>query len=114
MIGKEIVFKSWKCVMTSDRYANGNKTIYLGLIDKETREPVAHCTVNTPETPVSFPHVLIKEYSENEGMTKALIDAGIVELVNEVKIGNFSSTANLCILTSIGQLMVLESFHKAN
>ena len=40
--------------------------------------PMATCTVNAPEYSLQANHVLIKDYSENEGMLSALEEAGIV------------------------------------
>ena len=39
---------------------------------------VAIATVNIPEIPLESDEVIIKDYSENEGMLKALLTAGIV------------------------------------
>ena len=49
------------------------------VIDDDTSEPLAKATVNFgPEEGMSRDMVYIKEYSENHGITKALIDAKII------------------------------------
>lgn len=48
----------------------------LWLIDADDGEPVSTCTVNTDDDPSL---VLIKDYSENEGMLNFLIKQGIVK-----------------------------------
>lgn len=59
-----------------DRYVVNNRTC-LRIWNKQG-EPVATATVNIPEIQVADDEVLIKDYSENEGMLDALIQAEII------------------------------------
>lgn len=65
--------------MIQSHYTNNNR-MALYLIDSDTGEPVATCTVNTDDDPSL---VLIKDYSENEGMLDFLIEEGIVKDTGE-------------------------------
>lgn len=63
-------------------YADGDG-LAITLVDDETGEPIATATVNVPGEPHSSDDprlVWIKDWSENEGMTLALSNAGIVDL----------------------------------
>jgi hypothetical protein len=71
----KVKFKHWDCKMVSGRYSNG-RTV-LALADEEG--PVAVATVNVPEEPLGPDEVCVKDYSENEGMVAALVEAGVVE-----------------------------------
>ena len=79
--GRTIVkFKQWLCSLHFGKYPNGITAMYLK--DLEDGEPVATCTVNVMEhygilAPMG--HVIIKEYSDNIGMTQALIDSKIID-----------------------------------
>lgn len=59
------------------QYSNGEPAIQ---IFSETEGPIATATVNLESYGIhpAPGHVLIKEYSENEGMVDALITAGII------------------------------------
>ena len=53
----------------------------LSLVDEEG--PVATATVNLPDVPLGKNQVLIKNWSENEGMLDALVAAGVVKPTGE-------------------------------
>jgi len=73
----KVKFKEWTCLPIVGRYSNGRKAI--NLVDHITYEPIATATVNIEHVMLtSWDHVFIKEYSENEGMTEALIKANII------------------------------------
>jgi hypothetical protein len=61
----------------------GNKRLAWRILDANTGEPIVTATVNFPECKDARlddgSHVLIKDWSENEGTLQSLIDAGIVE-----------------------------------
>jgi len=71
-------FKQWVCLLHIGTYAN-NGSKALELKDQKTDEPIATCTVNIPEIQLDDDFVLIKDYSENEGMVKSLIESKIIE-----------------------------------
>lgn len=55
-----------------------NNNIAIQLIDEKTKELISVATTNTGFKD-DFPEVQIKDYSENEGMWKALVNAGVIE-----------------------------------
>lgn len=72
-----VTFKSWDCIAIGSKYTvNDSKAILL--IDKKDHSPVATATINL-DFPLKKNHVFIKDYSENAGMTEALIEAGIID-----------------------------------
>jgi len=73
---KFVSFKSWDCHVKFGQYANGR--IAIRLVGAHDGEPIATATVNVPEISVEHGNVLVKDYSENEGMLDALVHAGIV------------------------------------
>lgn len=68
------------CVLSvvKSTYLN-NGRIALELVDAETGEPMAKATMNIPEAKLAADEVLIKDYSENAGMVKTLIEGGVIE-----------------------------------
>ena len=50
----------------------------LALIDINDHSPIAVATVNIPEVKLKTDEVIIKDYSENEGMLEFLVDNNIV------------------------------------
>ena len=75
-IGK-VNFAGFDC-MVQKTYYGDNKRTALQLYDLTDGFPVATATVNIPEVELKDDEVLIKDYSENEGMLDALERAGIV------------------------------------
>lgn len=85
---KQVTFRGELCnVDTSKTYFNGRAVIKLTIA--ETGEPMAIATANLPETPLKSDEVIIKNYSENEGIFKILCDAGIIEPTNKRTSGAF-------------------------
>ena len=77
-----VEFAGYECVAYETTYpseAGGATAIYL--VDTADGEPVATATVNVEGVSENLPpsEVLIKDYSENEGMLGALIRAGLIE-----------------------------------
>ena len=64
------VFLSW------GTYSNGRKS--LTLIDNADYCPVMTATVNIPEVHIEANEIIIKNYSENEGVLEFLQESGIV------------------------------------
>jgi hypothetical protein len=71
-----IHFRQWECVIEKGRYGNGRPALILN--DAHSGEQVAVATVNLPDVAAGRNEVFIKDYSENEGMLKALVEAGVV------------------------------------
>lgn len=78
---KQVEFCGYVCDITERKYPNGR--IGLVLTDATPGDefgfPVATATVNLPDYPVPDNHVLIKDWSENEGMYKILLNAGVIK-----------------------------------
>lgn len=79
---KKVRFKQWNCVVIKSKYMD-NDRIALVLKEEETGEPVATASVNVVDYYFKQQdgenQTFIKNYSENEGILEALIEAGIVE-----------------------------------
>lgn len=93
---KKVFFLNELCTIQFHNYRNNNR-IAIQLYC-EDGSPMATATVNVPE--VSLPtdkHVLIKDYAENRGMLKALVDACIVEDTGDVVPSGYEQ-ANVCKL----------------
>jgi hypothetical protein len=73
-----IQFKEWTCVLELGLY-HGTGQAAIMLNDAEDGSPVARATIHMPGLALPPEVVCIKDYSENEGMRQALIDAGIIE-----------------------------------
>ena len=96
---KSIKFKQWECNPVFGEYGNGRTAIQLK--DAVDGSPIATATINLcdyPEFPIGEGQVHIKNYSENEGMVAALIEAGIVEEISSFGIGPFAAPCSLCKL----------------
>lgn len=67
-----------------EKHSYPNKNLALALVDAIDDAPLATITVNPPDEKggsvrLSFGEVAIKDWGENEGMVRALIEAGIIE-----------------------------------
>jgi len=72
---KKVMFAGELCSLQFGNYGNGRLSIQLA--DRHG-EPYGRATVNLPDEVLGEDEVFIKDYSENEGMLSALIEAGIV------------------------------------
>ena len=59
-------------------YYNGDDNKAITLIDSKSKQPIATATINMPDMRLPANTVFIKDYSENTGMVKALVEAGII------------------------------------
>ncbi|MES2566997.1 MAG: hypothetical protein V4565_09035 [Bacteroidota bacterium] len=71
-----VKFQKWICFIEMGIYPNGRKAIEL--INARSGEPVLVATINVPEICINEDEVIIKNYSENEGILDALIGAEII------------------------------------
>lgn len=78
---KKMNFKGYECVVAKTNYMNNNN-LALVLFDANVRfgPPVAYITVNTSEI-LPANQGFVKNYSENDGMMEAIIEAGLVSEV---------------------------------
>jgi hypothetical protein len=72
----KVKFLDYDCIVEIGQYPNGR--IAIQLIDAEDRQPVTTATVNLPDQPLEADMVAIKNYSENEGIEDALLEAGVL------------------------------------
>jgi len=94
---KMIKFNGVECTLAFNEYENGNTAILL--MEGGTRYAVA--TLNDPELELEADQILIKDYSENEGMVKALQDAKIVQPLYPHPVGTFGASTWVCKLNTI-------------
>ena len=73
-----VKFKEWVCIPQFDFYLNGR--LAIRLVDANNGEDVAMATVNVQDYDLPPNEVIVKDYSENEGMCNALVEAGLIEL----------------------------------
>lgn len=74
---KKVTFLNYKCLVdTQDTYLNGATAIQL--YEEDTGEPVAHATINVMQGLIKQNEVVIKNYSENEGILDSLIEGGVI------------------------------------
>ena len=95
---KDVKFMDWTCKAVFANYCAADREgpserIAISLIDAINDEPVATATVNIPGALLRAHQVIIKNYSENAGMDKALIDAGIIRVT---PVGSVSAGHVLC------------------
>ena len=82
MYNPTIFFGGYACEMQLSHYTNGNKAI--SLVDTRDGSAVATATVNIEGVELSPNEVMVKDYSENEGMLRALRDSKVVENIVDV------------------------------
>ena len=82
MYNPTIFFGGYACEVQLDYYPNGNKSIKL--MDTRDGLPVATATVNLEDVKLSANEVMVKDYSENKGMLRALRDSKVVENIVDV------------------------------
>lgn len=91
-----VKFKNYNCEIRFSKYVNNNRTA-IGLFDTENGENVAIATINMPDEYLKEDEVIIKDYSENEGMLDCLVEAGIIsEPIRLARAGY--QLANVCKL----------------
>jgi hypothetical protein len=71
-----INFRGLTCTIRKSQYINGRTA--LQLIDVNDGMQVAMATVNIPEEKIEEDEVIIKNYSENEGLFMELYAKGVV------------------------------------
>lgn len=100
--GQVFHFKHWPVVARPGYYDNGRKAIQL--VHAEDGSPVAKATVNIPDAPLEEDEVHIKTWSENEGMTKAMVEAGYIDEPYDHASSGFA-IADRCRLTENGRAL---------
>ncbi len=90
----KVKFRGHELTVQKAKYSNDRIALQLYTEDGEL---YLTATVNVPDYPVLLDgHTFIKNYSENEGILQALIDAQIIEDWGiEIHLGSFGATAHL-------------------
>lgn len=83
---KEFTFQtkfgsSYQVHLTVGKYRNGQTS--LQLIDAVDGTPVATASVSLPDIDLDENEIIVKDYSENEGMLDFLLENNIVEMRSE-------------------------------
>ena len=73
----QVNFSGYQCNLSFGQYRNGAKAI--SLVSVTDGSPVAVATVNVERHSLNDNEVLIKDYSENTGMLKALQEANVID-----------------------------------
>lgn len=100
----KVTFATFRCTTEWETYRNGKVALQLVATgedpDTHLGEPVATATINTDHR-LDPDEIIVKDYSENEGMVVALVAAGIVEpLFTPVFIGGYGGRGARCRLTT--------------
>ena len=82
-----VKFLDWDCDVLLKKYANGRNAIEL--VDLYDGQRVAIATVNLPDVDLADDEVIIRNYSETEGVLEVLITAGIIEQTGEMVSSGF-------------------------
>lgn len=102
----DILFKDWACRPIFRVYGvndHGQNAIAIELAQVETYEPIARATVNMPHAEMGHREILIKDYSENEGMVASFLAAGYINEPDEaLNAGWVEGGVHRCTLTDLG------------
>jgi len=91
----KVRFKKYNCVVKFRKYPN--KRIAIQLEDARTGESIIMASTNIPEVSLEEGEVIIKDFSENEGVLQALLDAGVIERTGRRVEGGYI-TCEICRL----------------
>ena len=97
----KVNFRGKEYVLVKTKYHVNNR---IALILEHNGQKCLTCTVNIDDVSLKQNEVLIKNYSENEGMFKTLIDAKIIEdtkKVHEIDYGTHK------VQFPIGKLLII-------
>jgi hypothetical protein len=98
MAARRVTFQGWVCRVERASYG-ATERVALPLYAVEDGSPVAVATVNMPELSLARDEVVIKDYSENEGMLDLLVAAGVVSPpLREVRSGYVTLYVCRCLL----------------
>lgn len=91
----KVTFAGFKCMVLKRSYTNGR--VALELVEEMSGEPVAVASVNLPDAHCPAGYVFIKDWSENSGILKVLVEAGVIEQTN-VRVATGFVEAIMCRL----------------
>lgn len=83
----KVKYKKWNCIVQWSMYSENNN-IAIYLVDEKTKESISMATTNTGRKNIEYT-VQIKDYTENQGMWEALVDADVIKdkIVNTIPTG---------------------------
>lgn len=98
----KVKFRGLELDVQFARYGNGRVAITLiDMNGEHGPEPYCVASVNIPAAQCPDNHTFIKDWSENEGVQKALVDAGIISLTGVIVPTGFVSSHLAEILVPI-------------
>ena len=71
-----IKFGGIRCIVSKEKYSRGGTALVLN--DETDGEVVCVATINIPGAKLAADEVVIKDYSENEGILETLESAGVI------------------------------------
>jgi hypothetical protein len=85
----KVEFKQWECIVEKSHYSNGRTALVLMNANEEREDnghllyppgtmQIAVATVNLPDVDLAPDEVIIKNYSENEGILETLHSEDII------------------------------------
>ncbi len=74
---KQVRFLDWLCDVSSEHKYDNDRTA-ITLTDSEDGSPIMTASTNLPELPCGENEAWIKVYSENNGIERVLINAGVI------------------------------------
>lgn len=74
-----------ECEFRKEYYPN--QRIAIRLVNKKFWQPIATMTVNVVDQPLEVGKIIVKSYSENEGLIEDLIERDYVTHVKAIKVG---------------------------
>lgn len=90
-----VKFKRWTCTVEKEQYSNDR--IALELIDVKNGETVLVATVNIPQEKIAKDEVIIKNYSENEGILDILVKANVISKpIRMIDVGMAANGGAVC------------------
>ena len=92
-MGKTVQFLGEECTIEWQQYAEGGVAMQLWCEEG----PMGKATVCMPGYKLKDNEVIIKDYAENSGMLKALVEAGVVRDTGEVAPSGYI-VGNVCEL----------------
>ncbi len=98
-------FKNYDCTLKWG--VNNNGRLTLDLVDSKDGSPIATATANAVDSDLTTGEIIIKNYSENEGMYDALLAAGIIRRSHR-RIGTGHIYSPVCYLTPLALAQALQ------
>ena len=74
---KKVIFRGEECIVDMSRCYRGSEVKAIQLYDGQGF-PMCTASVNVPDEHLAADETAIKDYDENTGVLKALVDGGIV------------------------------------